>query len=105
MIENNLDTVPLFVLPADFSGLVFCLGVFLLSVVGIVWFEKFWIKRDHYVDKHERNIQRILLWEFGSVVSLIVIYILKLYCVVLPLLFLITVLSMWYLVDTIHRKR
>ncbi|MCK5027237.1 MAG: hypothetical protein KAS07_02365 [Candidatus Pacebacteria bacterium] len=96
--------VPLFVLPAEFSGLLWCIGIFLVIALGVVLFERFWIKKICCVNEHERGLYRILLWELGSVVSLIIIYVSKLYCVVLPLLFLIAFLSMWYLVDIIHRR-
>lgn len=104
MSEITQDVVPLFVVPADITGLFWCVVHFVGIVFLIILLEKYWMRRLHFVSSHERSLYRILLWEFGAVVALMVIYIAKLYCVVLPLLFLIAFLSMWYLVDIIHRR-
>jgi hypothetical protein len=103
IIENGKEMVPLFVLPGDPIGLLVCILQFLVVVGLIVLLEKIWIRRIKCVRGYERCIHRILLWEFGTVVALIAVYVAKFYCVVLPLLFLLAFLAMWYLVRVLGR--
>lgn len=103
IIENGQEMVPLFMLPGDPIGLLVCILEFLMVVGLIIAFEKIWIRRIKCVRGYEWCIHRILLWEFGTVVALIVVYVAGFYCVVLPLLFLLAFLSMWYLVRVLGR--
>lgn len=103
-IVNGKEVVPLFIVPADIIGLLNCIGLFLISVVFIVALERVWRYRIRCTKGYERCINRILLWEFGTVLALIAVYILGFYCTVLPLLFLLTFLSLWYLVCVLGRQ-
>lgn len=96
--------VPLFVLPASVSGLFTCLMYFLCVTAAIVLFEKIWSRSFVFKTKEEQQIQRILLWELGTVCAIIIVYIFRFYCVILPLLFLLASLAMWYLVRIIGRQ-
>ncbi|MCK5096280.1 MAG: hypothetical protein KAR24_02915 [Candidatus Pacebacteria bacterium] len=99
-VESEI-LIPLFVLPADVWGLVLCSVSFLSITVVVYFFERFWTKRASCVYGENGRVQRILLWEFGTVVSLIFAHLLGFYCVVLPLLFLLAFLSMWYLIRAV----
>jgi hypothetical protein len=103
-IVNGEEMVPLFVLPANIEGLGICIGIFLVCVAFIVWLERRWRHRLRCAKGYETCVNRILLWQFGTVLSLIVVYVLQLYCTVLPLLFLLAFLSMWYLVRVLGRQ-
>lgn len=104
-IVDGKEIIPLFVLPTDSTGLMIGIVQFLAAVILIVIFERIWIKR--FRDRKgglEWHIHRILLWEFGTLVALIGSYIFTLYYVILPLLFLLAFLSMWYLVRVLGRE-
>ena len=102
--EGSEILVPLFVLPADVYGLFICCMSFLGIAILIYIFEKWWINRTPYLYGESKCAQRILIWEFGTVVSLIFTHTFGFYCVVLPLLFLLAFLSMWYLVRVVARQ-
>lgn len=102
--QNALyNTVPLFILPDNSTGLIICISLFLVVAFLIYLLERIWMRQFVFKTVEARELQRILMWEFGAVVSIIVVFLLKLYCVVLPLLFLLVFLIMWYLVRVIGR--
>ena len=103
--QNILSAVavPLFVLPDNQTGLIFSTILFLMIVFLIYLLEQIWIRRFVFKTAEVRELQKILIWEFGTVVSIIGVFFLKQYCVVLPLLFLLAFLIMWYLIRVVSK--
>ena len=101
--QNILGAVPLFVLPDDRTGLISSVFLFLMIAFLIYLLERIWMRRFVFKTVEAKELQRILIWEFGTVVSIIGVFFLKQYCVVLPLLFLLAFLIMWYLVRVVGK--
>ena len=104
-IVKGEEIVPIFVIPTDGIGLLIGIGQFVCAVAFIVLFERIWIKK--FRDPKgcfEWYIHRILLWEFATLIALVGSYILSLYYVILPLLFLLAFLSMWYLMRVLGKE-
>ena len=97
-IVEGKEIMTLFVIPSNTEGLLVSIAQFLLVVLAIVVFERVWVRRFRDLPGGvEWRLHRILLWEFGTLVMLVGSYLLHAYYVVLPLLFLLAFLSMWYL--------
>lgn len=96
--------MPLFMVPASLAGLLLCIVEFSLVSLVIFLFERSRFPRLYRKKGPDAEVQRILLWELGTVVALIAVYLLGRYWVVLPLLFLLAFLSMWYLVRVVGRE-
>ncbi|MCK5592148.1 MAG: hypothetical protein KAI72_09355, partial [Candidatus Pacebacteria bacterium] len=65
--------------------------------------ERIWMRQFVFKITEEMQLQRILIWEFGTIISIIGAFLLKLYCVILPLLFLLAFLIMWYLIRVVNK--
>ena len=100
---NTLYAVPLFVLPNNQTGLITSIFLFLAVAFLIYLLEQIWIRRFVFKTVETMQLQRILIWEFGTIISIIGVFLLKQYCVVLPLLFLFAFLIMWYLARIINK--
>ncbi len=101
--QKALSAMPIFVLPENAAGLITCIFLFLIVASLIYLLEKIWMRSFVFKTVEAKKIQRILMWEFGTVISIIGVFFLKQYCVVLPLLFLLAFLIMWYLIRVVNK--
>lgn len=101
--QNALYAVPIFVLPDDQTGLIISILLFLVVAFLIYLLERIWMRQFVFKITEEMQLQRILIWEFGTIISIIGAFLLKLYCVILPLLFLLAFLIMWYLIRVVNK--
>ena len=101
--QKALYAMPIFVLPDNQTGLIICIFLFVIVAFLIYLLERIWMRQFVFKTVETMQLQRILIWEFGTVVSIIGAFLLKQYCVVLPLLFLLAFLIMWYLIRVIGR--
>ena len=101
--QNALAVMPVFVLPDNSTRLVTSILLFLFVALLIYFLERVWIKHFVFKTKETEELQRILIWEFGTILSIIGVFFLKQYCVVLPLLFLLIFLIMWYLIRVVSK--
>lgn len=104
IITGGNPDVPLFVIPTGLHGLLLSIAEFTAVVLVIYLFERLRFRRASRDLVLDPIVHRILLWEMGTVVALIASHVLGRYYVVLPLLFLLTFLSMWYLVRIIGHE-
>jgi len=100
---SALSAMPIFVLPENVAGLMTCIFLFLIAALLIYLLEKLWMRSFVFKTVEAKNLQRILIWEFGTIVSIIGAFMLEQYYVVLPLLFLLAFLVMWYLVRVANK--
>ena len=101
--QKALYAVPIFVLPDDQTGLIISILLFLVVAFLIYLLERIWMRQFVFKITEEMQLQRILIWEFGTIISIIGAFLLKLYCVILPLLFLLAFLIMWYLIRVVNK--
>ena len=101
--EKVLSAMPIFVLPDDQTGLIICIFLFVIVAFLIYLLERIWMRQFVFKTVEAAQLQKILIWEFGTVISIIGAFLLKQYYVVLPLLFLLVFLIMWYLIRVIGR--
>lgn len=101
--QKALSAMPIFVLPENVAGLMTCIFLFLIATLLIYLLEKIWMRSFVFKTVEVAQLQRILIWEFGAVVSIIGAFLLEQYYVVLPLLFLLAFLIMWYLIRVANK--
>jgi len=97
MIDTNTSTYAtntIFTLPERPGELLLCILSFLLVVFGIILVHHVWSRKTR--QKCTLN-RRILFWQFGVVITMIGAFLFNFYCVILPLMFLLAALIMWYL--------
>lgn len=92
-----------FTLPEQPSELFTCLIDFVLIVVLITLLKSAW--NDYMTLKGipVSKKQKILFWELVTFTALFTAYITGHFCVILPLLFMLTILVLWYLVQVYAR--
>ena len=95
-------TGALFALPEGANELFGCIGYFLLITGSIFLAEFAW---NQMKTKRRTLSMRILFWELGAVLAIIIAYAEQAYCVVLPLMFLLVFLIMWFLTIIITREK
>ena len=111
MIKNTVEkkscnmqcAIPFFALPNDQTELMLSIFLFLGVVLLIYVLGSVWIRLFVSVPEDVKKLKKILIWEFGTVLSIIGVFLFGQYCVILPLLFFLAFLVMWYLVRAIGR--
>ena len=102
--QKNLYSASIFLLPDSREEMLICVLLFFIMSLLIYYFESLWTQRFAFKTVEERRLQRVLIWEFGTVLSIVTVFFLKQYIVILPLLFFLAFLIIWYLFLVIKRR-
>lgn len=100
--EETIATT-LFSFPSALPEFVGCTTDFILLFLIILILKLIWTQRASEKGVRISKKQKILFWEIATLVALFVFFIIGHYCVVLPLLFMLSILVLWYLVQVYAR--
>jgi hypothetical protein len=92
-----------FALPTEATELTSCIIDFVLVFALILLLKTAWIEYHALKGVKLSKKKKILFWEIATFAAIIVFYFVGNYCVVLPLLFMLAVLVLWYLVQVYAR--
>ena len=99
----NTIAATIFALPEHIPELSGCLIDFVLVFLLILLLKSSWIDYMAMKGKVVNKKQKVLFWEISTFIALFVFYGIGQYCVVLPLLFMLTIFVLWYLVQVYAR--
>ena len=103
-VENESSiAATIFTMPNQVNELVSCLTDFVLVVILILLLISAWTDYNAIKGKTLSKKQKIFFWEMATFAAIFIFYAFGHYCVVLPLMFMLSILVLWYLVQVYAR--